>query len=365
MPLLQEIINSIEIFAPLSLQEDYDNAGLLVGNRETEIRKAIVSLDCIEKVVDEAIANEANLIICHHPILFKGIRSLTGANYIEKVIIKAIKNDIAIYAAHTNLDNVKQGVNSKIAQKLGLENISVLKPKSNTLNLLYVYVPKSHADKVRDALFAAGAGNLGNYSHCSFNISGEGTFWAQEGAKPFVGDKENIHTEDEVKIEVIFTKSLKYNILSNLFESHPYEEIAYGILELSNSNQLIGAGMIGELSKEMTHNEFLKLLKMKMQTQMIRYTTASQKYIKKIAMCGGAGSFLLNEAKSRGADAFITGDFKYHEFFDAENEIMICDIGHYESEQFTSEIFIDLLSEKFPNFAVQISNVNTNPVHYY
>jgi dinuclear metal center YbgI/SA1388 family protein len=364
MPLLHSIIEAIEDFAPQTLQESYDNAGLLVGNPLIEINKALIALDCLESVIDEAIKVKANLVITHHPIIFSGIKSLTGRNYIEKVIIKAIKNDIAIYAAHTNLDNVKLGVNKKIAEKLELLKTNILLPKKNELQQLFVYVPYSHVELVKSALFAAGAGKMGNYTSCSFGIDGKGTYLANDLATPFLGRKNELHGENELKIEVLVPTHLTSKVIKALKNSHPYEEIAYGFIMLQNSNTEIGAGLIGELKKPLNAEAFLAFVKEKMHATCIRYTQYNRQLISKVAICGGSGSFLLRNAMQE-ADALVTADFKYHEFFEAENKILIADIGHYESEQFTSEIFLGILSEKFPNFAVQITSVNTNPIQYY
>ena len=365
MPKLQEIIDALEDFAPLHYQESYDNSGLIVGDRLCDVQNALLTLDCTEAVIDEAIEKNIQLIIAHHPIVFTGLKSLTGKNYIEKVIIKAIKHDIAIYAAHTNLDHVYSGVNHKIAEKLQLKNLSILDPKKDTLWQLYVYVPNTHAEKVRNALFDAGAGAIGNYSACSFNTQGIGTFLPSENANPFIGQKNTLAQEEEIKIEVILSEEKKEMVLKAMFSNHPYEEIAYGFISLENKNQYIGAGMLGELNDEMTEIQFLAFLKTTMKTSCIRHTQLRNRPIKKVAICVGSGSFLLNHAIKAQADILITADFKYHQFFDAENKLVIADIGHYESEQFTAEIFYDVLSNKFPNFALQITSVNTNPIIYY
>ena len=366
MPLLSEIIFELEKFAPLQWQEKYDNSGLLVGYMQQEINGAILCLDCIEAVVDEAIAQQCNLIIAHHPILFSGLKSLTGKNYIEKTILKAIKNNIAIYAAHTNLDNVYDGVNFKIAEKLKLKNVSILAPTFQSIKQLYVYVPNSHVANVRNALFEAGAGNIGqNYTECSFNTEGVGTFKPNENAQPFLGKKNILQKENETKIEVVYTINNERKILNALEQSHPYEEIAYGIVTLENKNKQIGAGVVGELENEMDEKDFLHVLKTNMQINCIRHTHFLNKKIKTVALCGGSGSFLLPQAIAKKAHIFTSADFKYHQFFDANQQIIIADIGHYESEQFTSEIFYDVLSKKFLNFALRFTNVNTNPINYY
>ena len=361
---IAEIIQTIEDFAPISYQESYDNAGLIVGDKLADCTGVLICLDAIEAVIDEAIDKNFNLVVAHHPIVFSGLKKITGKNYVERVIIKAIKNDIAIYACHTNLDNVKLGVNNIIADKLGLINRKVLEPKKGILKKLYTYVPKDNKDNLLNALFAVNAGNIGNYSECSFSVDGVGTFKGNEDSNPKVGERNIRSTEAESKIEIIFPNYLEAKILRTLKENHPYEEVAYEVISLDNAFQDVGSGLIGELDNAIEGVDFLHQLKDKMQAKCIRHTQLLNKPIKKVALCGGAGSFLLSSAISQKADIFITGDFKYHQFFDADNQMVIADVGHYESEQYTSQLFNKIISEKFPTFAVQISTINTNPVNY-
>jgi dinuclear metal center YbgI/SA1388 family protein len=361
---VKEITNLIEEFAPITLQEQYDNCGLITGNYETEITGVLIALDCIESVVDEAIKKGLNMIVSHHPIIFSGIKKINGNNYIERVIIKAIKNDIAIYAAHTSLDNIASGVNGFIAQKLGVTIEGVLAPRKNIFKKLVTFCPTEHAEKVRKAIFSAGAGAIGNYNECSFNTNGIGTFNGNEHANPFVGVPNKQHTEPEVRIETIFPSYLKSKVILSLLESHPYEEVAYDIYPLENTFSNIGSGVFGSLEKEKTEEEFLIELKNKMNCKIIRHTSLRSKPVKKVAICGGSGSFLLENAINVEADIFVSADFKYHQFFDADGKIVIADIGHFESEQFTSELFYKILIKKFPKFAVHLSTVNTNPINY-
>ncbi len=361
---LSLLTSYLESIAPLAYQESYDNSGLIVGNGEMVIKKAIVSLDCIEAVVDEAIETGANLIISHHPIVFSGLKKFNGSNYIEKVVMKAIKHDIAIYAIHTNLDNVRHGVNAKIAERLGLVNVQILEPKTGLLSKLQTYVPHDRAAEVRDALFDAGAGHIGNYSECSFNAEGYGTFKGNEHSNAYVGERHVLHTEPETKIEVIFPSRLKSAVLRALFIAHPYEEVAYEVIDISNTHTEVGSGMIGELVEESTEKDFLELLKYGLQAMVVRHTALLDKKIKKVAVCGGSGSFLLKKAMQSGADAFVTADYKYHQFFDAEGKILICDVGHYESEQFTMDLLLEKIQKKFPTFAICLTKCNTNPVFY-
>jgi len=362
---IKEITNYLESVAPLHYQESYDNAGLLVGDANREIDAALITLDCTEEVVEEAIENNCNLIIAHHPIIFSGLKKITGQNYVERTIIKAIKNDIAIYAIHTNLDNIKTGVSAKIAEILGVENCKILSPKKDLLRQLAVYCPVSDTEKVKEALFQAGAGDIGNYDECSFSTKGEGTFRANEGCDPHIGNIGERHTEKEEKIEVIFLKYKENTIISTLKQAHPYEQVAYQIYILDNIYENVGAGIVGELAQKVDTNRFLEMLKTKMQTDCIRHTKLVKNQIKRVAICGGSGSFLLSNAICEKADIFITADFKYHEFFDGENDIIIADIGHFESEQFTKDLIYDLLSKKFSKFAVRLSKVNTNPINYF
>lgn len=361
---LSEITSYIESIAPSSYQESYDNAGLIVGEPNMDVKAALICLDSTEKVLDEAVAKGCNLVIAHHPIVFGGLKRFNGKNYVERVVMKAIKNDIAIYAAHTNLDNVVSGVNSKIAEKLGLVNTRILQPKKGLLKKLVTFCPNDDAAKVRQALFDAGAGTIGDYDECSYNTDGYGTFRGGEDTNPHVGEKGKQHQEPETRIETIYPANKERNILQALFTAHPYEEVAYDIYPLENNYPQVGSGMIGELEEEIDEIEFLAKVKAAFQSGCVRHTDTLSKKVKTVAFCGGAGSFLLGDAIAQKADVFITGDFKYHQFFDAEGKIIIADIGHYESEQYTSELFAELLNKKFPKFATRLSEVNTNPINY-
>ncbi|MEC7646344.1 MAG: Nif3-like dinuclear metal center hexameric protein [Bacteroidota bacterium] len=361
---IKEITNYLEIIAPLSYQEKYDNCGLIVGDKNTVVTKALITLDCTEAIVDEAIEIGSNFIIAHHPVIFQGIKKLNGSNYIERTVIKAIRNNIAIYAIHTNLDNVLNGVSANIAKRLEVKNCKILSPKKDLLRQLAVYCPISSSDKLRNELFNAGAGNVGSYNECSFSSIGKGTFRAGKGCDPYLGKIGERHIEKEEKIEVIFPTYKEKEIISLMKRVHPYEEVAYQIYILDNVYQHVGSGVVGELRKEMNVESFLKMLKTNMNTDCVRHSKLVKTKIKKVAICGGSGSFLLSYAKQVKADIFITSDFKYHEFFDAEDDLIIADIGHYESEQFTKDLIYDLLTEKFTKFAVQLSKVNTNPIKY-
>ena len=362
---LNDITTFLETIAPAALQEQYDNAGLITGDGDWECSGIICSLDATEEVVMEAMSKNCNLIVAHHPIIFSGLKKINGKNYVEKTIITAIKNDIAIYAIHTNLDNVLYGVSGHMAERLGLKNVTVLAQKNNTLKKLCTFVPVEKTDQVRSAIFNAGGGNIGNYSEVSFNSEGTGTFKANKGANPFAGDVGKLHQEKETKIEVIFPDFLESSIIAALKKTHPYEEVAYDVIALTNKNQEIGSGVIGELEFAIGENEFLTRVKEVFKAPLIRHTNFIGKPVKKIALCGGAGSFLISKALATKADAYITADIKYHEFFDANGEILIADIGHFESEQFTINLLQEILDKKFPTFAVLKTEVKTNPVNYF
>ena len=347
------------------MQEDYDNAGLLTGNASWTCVGVLCCLDVTVEVLQEAKASGCNLVVAHHPIIFKGLKRINGKNYVEQVVIEAIKNDIAIYAAHTNLDNVIAGVNGKIAAKLGLVKTSILQPKKQLLRRLITFAPSDKAAMVREALFAAGAGHIGNYSECSFNSEGTGTFKAERGADPYVGEVGGQHHEKETRIEIVYPFYLEQQVITALTTHHPYEEVAYDLLTLNNDSQGIGAGLIGELPEPVPEKEFLQKVRQVFGAKGIRHTAFLERPVRRVALCGGAGSFLTRTALQRGADAYLTADIKYHEFFDAEGRMLLADMGHYESEQFTTELIHDLLLEKFPTFAILKSRVNTNPVRYF
>ena len=361
---VKEIVGELEKFAPLAYQENYDNSGLLIGDSNMLINSILCTLDVTEEVVKEAIANKCNFIISHHPVIFSPLKKLTGKSPSEKISQLAIKNDIAIYCGHTNFDNVFYGVNHKIASKLGLSRLKILQPLSNNLVKLVTFVPVDHAERVRNAMFLAGAGHIGNYDCCSYNLEGYGTFNGGEDTNPFVGTKGEMHTEKETRIETIVPKPILGGVINSMLNFHPYEEVAYDIYPLSNTQQNSGAGMIGEFEVAIVAEQLLDICKKTFNCDSIAYTGNENKLIKKVAVCGGSGSFLIDKAAQK-ADAFITGDIKYHQFLDAKKELFLMDIGHFESEQFTPEIFYDIIKEKFPTFAVRISETRTNPVKYY
>jgi dinuclear metal center YbgI/SA1388 family protein len=361
---LKEIITYLDSMIPLSFQEDYDNSGLQVGDPEKEVESAILTLDVTEYVVDEAIENGCDLIISHHPVIFTGIKRLTGKTFTEKIILKAVQNSIAIYSAHTNLDAISTGVSRKMAEKLNLQSVRVLDPLKNRLLKLVTYIPESHLEVVKEALFSAGAGVIGNYDSCGFAVQGTGSFRGGEQTNPYAGEKGKLHYEKEMRFETVLLSHLKDKVIRALLDTHPYEEVAYDIYSLENNNVNFGFGCIGDLPHEMTEMDFLQIISEVFKNKGLRFSKTSGKNLKKIALCGGSGAFLLNAALYSGADAFVTSDLKYHNYFDAENRILLVDAGHYESEIFSTEILYDLIIKKFPKFAVRFSKTNTNPINY-
>ncbi len=362
---IAEIIHYLETLAPAAYQEHYDNAGLLTGDANQVCTGVICALDATEAVIEEAVSKGCNLVVAHHPIIFSGLKKITGKNYVERTVISSIKNNVAIYAIHTNLDNVLHGVNSRIADRLGLVDRMPLLKKQNSLCKLIVFVPQADEEKVKNAIFKAGGGAIGNYSECSFTSSGKGTFKAGEGTNPHVGKNGERHSEPESRVEVIFPIYMQQAIVGQMFEAHPYEEVAYDVIPLANLQNDVGSGLVGRLPKPMAEKDLLQFLKKQFNLELIRHTPFLNQPVQTIALCGGAGSFLTRQAIKAGAQVFITGDVKYHEFFDADNRVMIADIGHWESEQFTMDLLVDVLESKFPTFAVQKSKVQTNPVRYF
>jgi dinuclear metal center YbgI/SA1388 family protein len=365
MQRIVDLISYLEQIAPLAYQESYDNCGLLVGDKQAPCTGVVVCLDVVEDIVDEAIAKGYNLIVAHHPVIFNGLKKITGANYVERIIIKAIQNNIAIYAIHTNLDNLEDGVSGMLAKKLNLINTQILAPKKGLYSKLISYVPIKDTDKVLQGIFATGAGNIGNYSECSFSITGKGSFKPNEAAKPLIGTANTLEVVDENRIEILYPNYLETQIVAALHKHHPYEVPAFDLIPLNNKQSHVGSGCIGELEKPMSKDEFLAYISTKLSLSCIRFTTAFTGDIKKVALCGGSGSFLLKNAISSKADVLITADFKYHDFFDAEDRILVCDIGHYESEIHTKELLLNVLTKKFANIAVVLSSIHTNPIGYF
>lgn len=362
---LNEICKSLHELAPLSYQESYDNSGLLCGDPTMEVRGVLFCLDCTEAVLEEALAEGCNLIVAHHPLVFTALKTFSKGSYVERILIKALKQDLAIYACHTNLDHVPQGVNARLAQKLGLSAFKILQPKAGLLKKLVTYVPESHVETLREALCSAGAGRIGNYDSCSFGSEGTGTFRGNAASNPFVGKAGNLHREKETRLEVLVETPFEQSILRALRNSHPYEEPAFDLYPLDNRHPGIGSGMIGELEQALTEEEFLLRVKQSLKAGVLRHTAKRARPIKRVAICGGSGRFLLEAAVLAGADAYVTADFKYHDFFDVDGRLLLVDPGHFETEQFTPEIFYEWFQNKFPKFALRLSKRQSNPIHYF
>ena len=361
---LKDLLAAFEQAAPFSLQEDYDNSGIQIGHPENEINKALVCLDVTPEVIREAERESCDVIVTHHPLLFKGVKQLSGRNDVERIIVDAIKKDLSVVSVHTNLDNVQKGVNQALANHLGLQKLQVLDPVKGLLKKLVTFCPADHAERVRMALFEAGAGQIGDYDCCSYNIDGCGTFRAGDKASPFVGNKHALHMEPEVRIETIFPEYLEKKVLASLMGNHPYEEVAYDIYPLDNRFDLVGAGMIGFLPEPLGEKAFLLLIKEVLGVPVLRHSACQGRDISKVALCGGAGAFLAAKALARGADAFVTAEVKYNQFMDHGRQMLLVDAGHYETEQYTKELLARIIQKKLTNFAVLVSQVNTNPVHY-
>lgn len=361
---IKQITTALEGLAPLDYAEDFDNVGLLVGDKTAEVTGVLITHDTLEKTVDEALEKDCNLIVSFHPIIFKGLTSLTGKNYVERTVLKAIKNGVAIYATHTALDNSFYGVNAGMCAALNLQKKTVLIPQSNTIKKLITHVPKNSIKEVREAIFKVGGGTIGNYDNCSFNLDGIGSFRGNEHSNPVTGKRGELHYEEETQLHLTYAKHLEKVVLNALFDTHPYEEVAYEISTLENYNQHIGIGMFGQLESPVSERDFLATLKATFQLDVIRHSALRGKSIKTVAVLGGSGAFGIGAAKAAGADIYITGDLKYHDFYQAENQLVLADIGHYESERFTKELLHSYLIKKFPNFAIVLSDKSTNPIQY-
>ncbi|HPF02724.1 MAG TPA: Nif3-like dinuclear metal center hexameric protein [Bacteroidales bacterium] len=362
---LKDLASFLDTAVPVSFQEGYDNSGLQVGDPMKTISSGLLSLDVTEQVLDEAIGSACDVIISHHPVIFNPLKQISGKNSVERVIMKAIRNDVAVYSAHTNLDIVENGVSRKLAGKIGLKNVKVLTPLKHRLLKLVTFIPADHLDRVRDAVFAAGAGFIGAYDRCGFTVEGSGSFRAGEGSRPFAGEKGRTHFEKEIRFETILFSYMKRGVVKALLESHPYEEVAFDLYPLENENLNAGLGCVGNLPEPVDEKSFLTMLKENLGSGSIRYSNLTGKKISKVALCGGSGGQLTGDAIASGADAFVTADLKYHSFFEAENRILLVDAGHYETEKFSTELLYDLITKKFPKFALRFSEINTNPINYF
>ncbi len=360
--LLKSIIKNIENKYPLSLAYDWDNVGLIVGNNNMEVRKVLLTLEANEKIIDEAIENKVDLIITHHPFIFRKMNKITTDDFKGNLIYKLIKNDIAIYSMHTNFDIAFDGLNDYFMEKIGIEDCNILDTtKSEVLYKIAVYVPNTHVQKVKDALANAGAGYIGNYSNCSFSTEGVGNFKPLEGTNPFIGTKGQIESVDETKIETIVSQRLLGGAISSMINAHPYEEVAYDIYKLENKGDSVGLGRIGKLTKNTTLKDLSELIKQRLNMKHIRVVGNLDENIKKVAVVTGAGADMVKKAQRKGADVLITGDVKYHDAQDAiDMGISIIDCGHFETEDIFKDAMKKYLDE-MKEIEVIKSNININP----
>lgn len=360
---IKEILGHLDTLAPFKYTESFDNTGLLIGDSNQSVTKALICLDVTDQVIDQAIAEGYDLIIAFHPLIFKGLKSIGTQDRVGRCVTRLIRHDIALIAIHTNLDKSMQGVNQMISQKIGLDAMRFLMPEQ-TMSKLVTYVPHAHVDVVRESLIQAGAGQIGEYGGCSFSSLGEGTFIPSKNSNPYVGEKEKMHREAEARLEMLVPHHLKSKAVQSLLAAHPYEEVAYDLYPVEVGGSIAGMGMVGELAKPMSPKAFLSHLQTVFGTPNIRYS-AYNKQIQTVAVLGGSGAFALGAAMGCGADALVTADLKYHDFFIPQEQLMLIDIGHFESEQFTLQILKDYLSKKIINFAFDLTSVNTNPVCYF
>jgi len=357
---IKEVISFLENKFPLSWQEDFDNSGIQCGDKERDITGVVVCFDMSEVVIEEAISKGANMVVSHHPIIYRDvIKRIEPTNRVGKILCKALENKILLYSMHTNIDSGKAGGNSLFAQKLELQKLSVLSPKENEFCKLVVFVPSENSVFLRDALFKAGCGNIGNYSHCSFSCEGIGSFKPLADANPHIGQHNRIERVEEERIEMIFSKIKKRQIVEALYQHHPYEEPAFDIFALENTNKDIGLGRVGFLPQPMVAADFIHYVKQKLNVELVRFSGNSKAEISKVAVCGGGGASHIKDALTAGADAYITGDLKYHDFFIPENKMLLVDIGHFEGEHFIREIITSLLKEKFKNFSTYFTEVES------
>ncbi len=365
----KEIIKYFEEWAPKEIAWQKDNVGLQVGSLNNKLNNILLCLELHDQVIDDAIKKNCNLIISHHPLLFQPLKKIDLQNdKNSKLIEKLIKNNITLYSAHTNLDFTKEGVSFELAKKLKLNNIDFLVHQNSNQYKLSVFVPVDFVDKVANAIFENGGGRIGEYTNCSFRTKGNGTFKGSGNSNPYLGEKNKIELVEEIKLEVLVDSWKLKKILTAIFETHPYEEVAYDIYPLANSNKNYGAGTIGELDKPMHQKQFLDYVADNLKIKNFRYSKGNNK-IKKVALCGGAGSDLVKDALNSGADAFITADLKYHTFQDANEKILLIDAGHYETEIHS----LDEVKRKLSHYTIG-KNINTkifkyegstNPIFFY
>lgn len=359
---LKSFVKKIEKKYPLNLAYDWDNVGLLVGDNDQEINKIMVCLEANEKVINEAIENDIDLIITHHPFIFSKIKKVTTSDLKGNLIHKLIKNNISIYSMHTNFDIAFDGLNDYFAEMLELDNIKILdKTNSENLYKLAVYVPKTHLDNVRTALGNSGAGHLGNYKECSFSSEGEGRFKPCDGANPYIGETNTLESVHEVKIETIVPQKILDKVISAMIKSHPYEEVAYDLYKLENKGDSVGLGRYGKLRTQMTFKELGLILKEKLDIKHLRVVGDLEEKVSKVAIVTGSGADMVKKAFKCGCDVLITGDMKYHDAQDTlDIGMKVIDCGHFDTEKVFADIMFEYINKEF-DIEVIKSNINLNP----
>ena len=362
---ISEFIRQLSTKIRFSYAEDFDNVGLLCGRPEQELRGVLVCHDALESVVQEAIEKGCNCIVAFHPIIFSGLKSITGKSYVERAVMLALENKIAIIAVHTAWDNDFYGVNHGIAKALGLRHLQVLIPKKDALSQLRFFVPVEAAEQVRSAIFATGAGTIGQYADCSFNIHGTGTFLPLEKASPAYGEVGTWEQVSEMEVQILVENWQLPAAIQAMKDAHPYEEVAYYVTSLRNENHHAGLGQFGLLDEEMSAQEFLSECRAVFDVPVIRTSSHFTGRIRKVAVLGGSGASGISAAKKLGCDAYVSSDFKYHDFFQGDENFLLADVGHFESERFVSQQLADVISNILPTFAVLKSETKTNPVNYF
>ncbi|MEG1409914.1 MAG: Nif3-like dinuclear metal center hexameric protein [Terrisporobacter sp.] len=359
---LNDLIKKIENKYPLNLAYDWDNVGLLVGDFDAEVKKILVSLEANENVIEEAIKNNVDLIVTHHPFIFRKLNKINTRDLKGKLIHKLIKNDIALYSMHTNFDIAFDGLNDYFMEIMGFENTKVLDiTNSEVLHKIAVYVPLTHELVIREALGDVGAGHIGNYSHCTFNTPGVGTFRPEENANPFIGKIRETEEVKEVKIETIVPQSILQKTIDKMIKAHPYEEVAYDVYKLENKGNSVGLGRYTTLNQVMDLQSLCEKIKLKLNMDHIRVVGELNTKIKKVAVVTGAGSDMVSLAKSKNCNVIITGDVKYHEAQDAlDMGMCIIDCGHFDTEDIFKDVIKRFL-DTFESVEIVKSEVNLNP----
>ncbi len=358
-----ELMKFMEEFAPVNLAEDYDNVGLLIGSRNQEIKKVLVCLDVTTKVVEEAVEKKVNLIVSHHPIIFKGLKRIVEEDPKGRLLYKLIRNGIGVYSAHTNMDFTHGGINDTLANLLGLSNIRNLKKhKEDRFFKIVVFVPEQNTDTVREAMCSAGAGWVGDYSDCTFMVKGTGTFKPLEGTNPYIGSKGNLEKVEEYRLETIVPQKKLKKVVNAMIEAHPYEEVAYDVYPMELSLKEYGFGKVGSLVETQKLDKFISTVKEKLNVKSVRVIGSVKKEIRNVAVfCGSFDTDVINSMN--GVDVLVTGDMKYHDALDAaEMGLCIIDAGHYSTERIMVPRLAWILSQRFASVDIETSILEENPI---